>query len=413
MPRPIPHTILSENGSTFYPESIGLSQPGVLVPHQFGVSAEARHLIILQVRDYPRLSTLEMFEPVTDALVEEMQSGRALLLLDLSNEGPAFRKTIFDRLHQILAARGIPRTSTMLLTQNRELGPSYVRTYGPGAMLFGVHDFFVKMTIGQIAATTALRFETGAEVAAYTPGYDAGARDFLCMNATPRWHRILVYRHLVTTGLADRGLVSFHGANPMNPKASAIDLSSLPAQVAPNFGNLLDGIERWMPKQPVRFDTDARAGNELALSLESSAYRGSLYSIVTDSDFFDDGERVERITEKVVKAACLGHPFILVSNPRSVSFMAELGFETFASVIDHDYDREYDNPSRLRQIFREIARQQALIAADRARWIAATRDAAEYNFRHARNGLLTRYERLVETPLLERLSHFIETGIAR
>lgn len=415
MPSPMPVTILSDNGSSFYPFSIGWSQPEVLVPRQSGVT-EGRFLIVVQVRDYVRLSPAtsagDLLAALSEELAEEVRGGRALLVLDLSNEGPAFRKAIFDGLHQILASRSIPRSATLVVTQNRALASGYANTYGPGTLLFGVHDFFVKMLVVQVDETLGPRFETAQEIAGYAPGVDDGARDFLCMNATPRWHRILIYRYLVAQGLAERGLLSFHGANLLNPKAASLDLAALPPAVARHFGHLLDGLDRWMPERPIRFDKDTRTGNDLAQSLEAWAYRASLYSIVTESDFFED-EPVERVTEKVLKAASLGHPFIVVGNPRSVSFMGELGFETFSSVVDHDYDREQDPSARLRLVFREIERQQAIIAADRAGWIAATREAAAFNFRHARNGLRTRYERLVEMPLLERLSHFVRTGIMR
>lgn len=408
----LPCVVIGEGGQTFLTSGLNWSRPN-LIDGLVEAPAEGRYLAVVQVRDYLRLHAShnggDFFADIPSNVIQDCIDQRCLMILDLSNEGPAFNKEIFDSLHQQMAARGIRRSQCVFVNQNGWMERDYKYTYGMGGMQFALYDFFVKLIICTLDEKVGKIMGDTTELDSHETMYDHAAKDFLCLNATPRWNRILMYRYLVKRGYADRGLVSFHGANMINPKAASIDLSQIPSDIPRNFPELLNGLESWMPTTPVRFDNNPKRGNELAQSLEAWAYRASLYSIVTETDFFE--LNIERITEKAVKAAGLGHPFIISGAPRSVSWLAELGFETFSGAIDHSYDREFDPSNRLRAIFLEIDRQQNIIATDRERWIAETRECAAYNFKYARNGLMKRYERLREDPFVMRLQRFLDLGI--
>lgn len=407
----LPCVVIGEGSQSFLSSGLSWSRPN-LIDSFADAPAEGRYLTIVQVRDYLRLHAShnggDFFSDVPPNIVQDCIDRRCLLILDLSNEGPAFNKEIFDSLHQQMAARGIRRDQCVFVNQNSWMEQDYKYTYGMGGLQFALFDFFVKLIICTLDENVGKVMGDTTELDSHQATYEDTAKDFLCLNATPRWNRILMYRYLVRKGYADRGLVSFHGANIINPKAESLDLSQIPSAIPLNFPELLAGIETWMPTTPVRFDDNPKRGNELAQSLEAWAYRGSLYSIVTETDFFESN--IERITEKAVKAAGLGHPFIIAGAPRSVSWLAELGFETFSGTFDHTYDRETDPSKRLRAVFLEIERQQHIVGSERERWIAETRECAAYNFKYARNGLMHRYERLREDPFVTRLIRFMDIG---
>lgn len=407
----LPCVVIGEGSQSFLSSGLNWSRPN-LIDGLVDAPAEGRYLAIVQVRDYLRLHAAhnggDFFRDVPANIVQDCIDRRCLMILDLSNEGPAFNKEIFDSLHQQMAARGIRRYQCVFVNQNSWMEQDYKHTYGMGGLQFGLFDFFVKLIICTLDENVGKIMGDTAELDNHQATYEDTAKDFLCLNATPRWNRILMYRYLVKKGYADRGLVSFHGANIINPKAESLDLSQIPSAIPLNFPELLNGLETWMPTTPVRFDNNPKRGNELAQSLEAWAYRDTLYSIVTETDFFESN--IERITEKAVKAAGLGHPFIIAGAPRSVSWLAELGFETFSGTFDHAYDREADPSKRLRAIFLEIERQQDIVGSRRERWIAETRECAAYNFKYARNGLMHRYERLREDPFVMRLVRFLEIG---
>lgn len=407
----LPCVVIGEGSQSFLSSGLNWSRPN-LIDGLVNAPAEGRYLAIVQVRDYLRLHANhnggDFFRDVPPNIVQDCIDRRCLLILDLSNEGPAFNKEIFDSLHQQMAARGIRRDQCVFVNQNSWMEQDYKYTYGMGGLQFALFDFFVKLIICTLDENVGKIMGDTTELDSHQATYEDTAKDFLCLNATPRWNRILMYRYLVRKGYADRGLVSFHGANIINPKAESLDLSQIPSAIPLNFPELLAGLETWMPTTPVRFDNNPKRGNELAQSLEAWAYRGSLYSIVTETDFFESN--IERITEKAVKAAGLGHPFIIAGAPRSVSWLAELGFETFSGTFDHAYDRETDPSKRLRAVFLEIERQQHIVGSERERWIAETRECAAYNLKYARNGLMHRYERLREDPFVTRLIRFLDIG---
>ena len=118
---------------------------------------------------------------------------------------------------------------------------------------------------------------------------------------------------------------------------------------------------------------------------------------------FTAGE-VDRVTEKIVKAFCLGHPTMVVGNPRALRFMTELGFHDFAPTIDPAYDQDPSPPRRLNAIFAQALALAATIRADPAAWLAKVREAGEANIRLATSGaLLDAYVTRHEHPLIARL----------
>ncbi len=412
---PIPALTISLSTGTFLTLGVQWTDPTAFVDVS-APPADGRYLTIVQVGDYIRLNRaypggmlLSAFDP---QVLADLASGRSVLVLDLSNEGPGFWASLFESVHEQLAEHGIARTSVMMLNQNRLMAEAYRQHFGDGGIVFGYFDVFVKYIAGSIdEGLSSSLFDTGEELRAYVPFSGTPTHDFLCMNATPRWHRILTYRHLTTQPFAQAGLLSFHGANPSNPKIQSLEGLVIPPEIVENFGHLVADIDTWMPQEPIRFDTDTRMGNELVNSLQTGAHLDTLYSVVTETDFFD--APIERVTEKAIKAAGLGHPFILVGAPRSVSWLQELGFETFAQTFDHSYDRQSDHVLRMKAIFREIDRQQMLIGRDRVRWIEEVRESSAFNYAHARNGLLRRFAQIVERPLLHRLERFIAIGELR
>lgn len=407
----IPCLIAGDGTQSFLSTGLSWSRPE-LIEGLTQPPAEGRYLTILQVRDYLRMHAAhnngDIFGDLEPNVVQDCIENKCAIILDLSNEGPAFNKEIFDSLHQQIAARGLSRKNCIFINQNIWVEREYNRTYGSGGLNFELFDFFIKLIICTLDQNIGANMGDTAEVDNHHVDISNASKDFLCLNATPRWNRILMYRYLVKKGHDARGLISFHGANINNPKASSLDLSCIPAAIPHDFSDLLHGLDAWMPETPVRFDSNPNRGNELAQSLEAWAYRDTLYSIVTETDFFETN--IERVTEKALKAAGLGHPFIIAGAPRSVSWLSELGFETFTETIDQGYDRETDPATRLRSIFMEIDRQQIAVATDRQRWIAETRESAVFNFSHARAGLLPRYQRLREDPLIARMRRFLETG---
>ncbi len=372
---------------------------------------EANHILCLPVLDFVRLGfpeangRLGLLDP-GDA--ENLRIGRAALLLDLSNEGPGLHAPTFEALHRNLEGLGIPRERVILVSQNRLLRVAYERLYGEG-LRFWTFDFFPLQAALWLDAEAGPRLfpQHPLDRTGYVPFARAdGPARFLCQNAALRWHRVLLYRWFQLNGLDRDGLISFHGIGQDNPKAGGIDVFHAPPEIARAFGPLLADIGDWIPRRARRIDIDP--GTDLVMTLDTQAYADCDLTVISETDFFEPG--VERITEKTLKAAATGLPFVMVGAPRAVAHIAELGFHTFGSLVDHQYDLIADPAERLPLVFRSIARAWSACKADRAAWHRRAREQAEANVAHARHGLLPRLDRTMLAPLIARMGRFAETG---
>ena len=83
-------------------------------------------------------------------------------------------------------------------------------------------------------------------------------------------------------------------------------------------------------------DGFAETGNALFDKIDVGPYRRSFFSLVTETEA--SGGEVDRATEKLIKAFALGHPTMVVGNPRTLRFATELGFQDFSPVIGNGYE---------------------------------------------------------------------------
>lgn len=377
-----------------------------------GRPGEGRFFVFLPVLDFVRLGfpdddgRLGLLEPED---IAALGAGRAALILDLSNEGPGFHAPTFEGLHRNLARLGIPRETVVLASQNPALRLDYERAYGPG-LRFWTFEFFPLQVALWLDREAGPRLfpDSPLDRDGYAPFRHVAPRPrFLCQNAALRWHRVLLYRWFQLNGLDRDGLISFHGIGADNPKAGGIDVFHAPPTLTAAFGPLLDDIGRWIPRRAQRIDAPPQ-GNDLVLTLDTAAYAAADFTILSETDFFEDG--VERITEKSLKAAAMGLPFVTVGAPRSLARLSELGFCTFEGLVDRQYDLIADPMLRLPAVFRSIEAAWRLCTQDNPTWRRLAHEQALANVAHARGGLLRALDRAMVAPFVARLDRFMGTG---
>jgi hypothetical protein len=374
---------------------------------------EGRYLIILPVRDYGRMHAppeQSLLNALSSDQKEDIRRGKALLILDHSNEGPQFNKIIYDIFHAELSTHGVDRGRVVYVGQNRFMGVDYNECYGPG-IGFWNYDYFPKaMALWFDVKSGPTVFGPNDNVLSnYTPLQSEEAPKFLSFNAAARWHRLLLFRWLQLRGLYESGIISFHGVNALNPKSHEIIVSEPPGGVKEVFPDLIADIDAWMPEKPIHVGPGQSTGNDLIMTVDRTAYDQSVLSILTESDFFEPS--IQRITEKSIKAAAMGVPFIVLGPPNSVAALRELGFCSFSGLIDHSYDLIQDPVARLKKAFDVISSTWERIKANPEAWREAARPEGAFNFSHARLNHLRRFDQLNSYPILARMAHFIEDGL--
>lgn len=365
-----------------------------------------RYACLLSLRNYVCLDAGRAAEfgvthysrALEPAVLDDLRAGRAVLVLDLSNEGPAYHRPFFEPLYDWIAAQGLPPGQVIWLAQNRAMAAAAQASAGPRAETLGFaeFDYFPKWMAWCFA-------NAAPALPAATPG-----RLLLCLNATPRLQRVLTVAALLHAGLVGESLVSFPGMVYAKEGSSAAQVRAFLA-ANPGLAHLREPAERAMALTGLRVDDFSEQGNQLADRIDPAPYARSFFSLVTESELSDG--TILRITEKTVKALAMGHPAVVVGNPGSTGFATALGFRDFDGVIDRAHEAIADPATRFLATMREARRQVGLIRDDPAGWLAATRETRLFNREHAASGaLLACMEATQDQPLVERLCR--QVGLA-
>jgi hypothetical protein len=180
--------------------------------------------------------------------------------------------------------------------------------------------------------------------------------DILCLNATPRFHRLVALLMLAEAGVIDLeapdhapdcqipyvsypGLV-YEKADQRDPVLVDDVARRLAAE---GHEKLLVHLPRLLARAPLRVDASTATGNALAFEIDLRHYRDTKLSIVTETSL---GPAVQRITEKTFKPLALGQPCITIGHPHSLAVARELGYDPFDDCIDNRYDL-FDDPGKL------------------------------------------------------------------
>ena len=271
----LPYIHRGEGDCGYFARACGLggASPLRLVPGN--VAPEGRYLCIVPVRDPWRVDPVlaarrgvaHFAAALEPAVLADLRAGRALLLLDLCNEGVAYFGNLFDALHDFAAARGIAPDRLVWLDQNRVLERQYRRVRGvegPAAIRFAQYDYFVKHAAWSFSPAAPAPVLGGDPAAHAARMFDAAGKDrlLLCLNATPRRHRVVVLAGLLHHGLFDDSLVSFPGLGTGKDGEGAAEgevldyLAGMPA-----LAHLAADCRRAMALRDLRVDGFAETGN--------------------------------------------------------------------------------------------------------------------------------------------------------
>ena len=376
--------------------------------------ARGRYIRMIQVGDYGRLERHSPSGRAVDALdaedIFDLQSGRSILVMDFSNEGPSFSKPIWDSFHGVIEDLGIAKDRIVIVQQNRDMEKDYRLVYGLDGLRFCISDYFVKnvgydfwQQGGNITESSEFK-----DIHYYPARSDEPGPIYLCLNGALRWLRVVTYRYLSLTGNLEKGLVSFHGAGPDNPKANEIDLSASPVGGDSPLAPYIDGVEAWIPRQAIRFDGREEKGNSLANVYIPHAYLSTCFSIVTESDFFGSG--IDRITEKTMKAACMGHPMVILGPAGALKALRKFGFRSFPELFDESYDDIEDPAERFLAAMSTAEAAIADIESDRVGWNRRASSSAIYNYEHGRSSYMDFYKEKIENDFINLMSEHINSG---
>jgi hypothetical protein len=337
----------------------------------------------------------------------DLAAGRCSVVLDMSAEGHPFYRPAFDELHAWCAAIGTSRTRLAIMSQNRTLARSYAEAFRASSSIsFLIYDQFISGMAARLELDgeefrSHFNFE---KPTALSDRSTLETHPFLCLNATPRPIRICVLAALAECGILDRVLWSLLNAASGKQRTGMKDVEPLMRNLG--LEAALPFVNQIMNGEPKFLDAiSVNNSNFLIWNIPLSAYQRTFMSIVTETDF--SGGDLVRITEKLVKSLVMGHPTIVFGNPGSLDLVRDLGFETFAPLIDEHYDSILDPKHRFLAVMEQIVVVDAILKQDQSRrekLVAIGRA----NIEHAFSGNFhRRYMRAVEYPLVRKMLDLI------
>lgn len=377
------------------------------------------YICVVKIWDYWRLSAdrcreagVQHFSDSIEAeLIKDVIDRKAILIFDLSNEGPEFESKFFDEIHQFAHRHSLPLNRIIWLAQNRRIEADYYKHYGQdraNSIAFEYYDFYIKLMAHWFASPDWRHSRIGSdhEYARLLMDPNSKTHIALCLNATSRKHRVLTLSKLRNMGLLGQCLASFGGVD--YPKGHPLETDSLLAEFSTSgaYSYLVDDARAILTGGRIVIDSFEDFGNQLVDKIDASKYINSFFSIVTETDFTDGF--VTRITEKLAKICCLGHPFVNVGNPHSLDFIEGWGFQSFSDVIDQRYDKVADPEARFRLLFQSVAEIHRELQKDPKEWLGRADEISRYNIQHSRGGFLYKYTCNDERVLLESLARRLE-----
>jgi hypothetical protein len=398
---------------SFFAQAIALSPEADLISVLPGNerNAEARYACVIVVKDYfrmhpqVRLADEWHYSLLEPAILEDVRAGRAILVFDLCNEGPAYDEEIFSELYAWIESKHLPAGRCIWLAQNRLAESSAQAHAGERSRLvqFEHYDYFLKI-MAWIFSPFSPQDALGTNAEAYIERlFDARHKDrlLLCLNATPRLPRVLTVAALMHHRLLGQSVVSFPGLQYIKSGASPTEVAAY-LDENPSLDYLRPHVEALAHMAPLTADDFSETGNALVEKVDPKVYERSFFSLVTESDFAD--ARIERVTEKTAKAFCMGHPTLVVGNARAIDCIRGFGFQDWGDVFDRRADAQPDPAARFDAVFEEILRQSARIQANAQGWLDRVREVGAHNIRYAVSGeFLRHYVQRVDRPIVERL----------
>lgn len=325
-------------------------------------------------------------------VIDDLNSARARIIFDFSTESGTQQH--LNQLSEILREKGVSRAGQVIyLAQNRLLSSV--------GMIRVVHfDAFIVSVAHEIE-----KMFSGAQWSGALESSIAAVRSrdklLLCLNATPRAHRLHACAGIVRSGLISDSLVSF----PSFDYAKSVGLSADGELERMSLGRLkshASAARLFVAGLPYVVDEFSEVGNSLVNKIDINPYCRTSVSLVTETGV---SSGVRRITEKSYKAVALGHIPIIYGHERSIDFLRDFGFDVFDGLVSHGYDNVSDPVDRLEFIEKELIMLASKFKSGNEHFFNDYSRRALGNLECAKKSFLDYYVRSIVQPVVGDVFH--------
>ena len=309
------------------------------------------------------------FELLNSKYLEDLQSGRALLLIDQSVEGYQ-TQWLWEWFHKKCESYNINPSAIIYLTGNQQCTKQYESWHT---------EYAIDQPKLKVLASTSLSlyiYQTYQQnhltilfddILDYKKKNLKNISLYDCTNLRPRHQRVLNFLHLTNANLISDGKISI-GDKKDWPKFSIQYLKkhNLPANIVKEA------------TAPLTINHSRMSDSEYHVYITrilNDVYQDTWVSLITESSYFDYEHSVF-ISEKTFKPIACMQPFIIVGSKHTLKYLKQLGYRTFDGFIDESYD-DCDDNDRFAAIIKSLEKIKQI--EDKISWLASMREILEHN----------------------------------
>jgi uncharacterized protein YneF (UPF0154 family) len=208
-------------------------------------------------------------------------------------------------------------------------------------------------------------------------------KKFISFNRRWRLHRPALVGLLELNELLDKGYVSLAKADDGKDWDVFYDEMTWTLRHNSNFVNIFVQNKNRLKNIPeLKLDQADMTVNHAHIFTDSTDiyYENTYFSVVSETNFFKETGQGLFVSEKIFRPILKKHPFILLSRPYTLNMMQNIGYKTFESIINEDYDSEEDDCKRMLMVVDEIKRLCNLSNAELQLFLNEAKHITEYNY---------------------------------
>ncbi len=330
--------------------------------------------------------------------------------LDYSGEGIVLRPSVFHRLMDWCAKYDVEPEKIVYFSQNLE-NPRHFDEWRKTSMVnakmrFGFAHMFLDRTLEAAEKISSEDFKDCVKV-------KQKPYRFLSLNNAPRFHRALLLAQLQKVAplgsMMSLSLSKYSQLNRYNATVitlakgyeKSIDALQREKSFLDNHSNLIENfdIERIAKScnlEPIE--------NPSPFKFDEDLYKQTMVSVVGESEISSGA--VSRFTEKSIKPALFGHPFIIAGNPGVLDLLRRFGLQTFPELFDEEYDDVLDWRVRIEKVLDSISRVSKISDSEFYGIMEDIQDKILFNSNYLRYELRPKYL----SWLIDHISDVLEGG---
>jgi hypothetical protein len=327
---------------------------------------------------FDKHSLTHIIDIVKDDLKIKIKEKKIRILL--SNTHEAFNDYVLSIYKILVFHLGIPESQILLLSEAADIDKEVFNV----SSKLNREPISVEWTrVFELSMQQNIKF---LNINHNTLSFKKYDKKFLNFNRRWRIHRPIFVSLLHSYNILDKGYVSLAKSDD-NTSWNDILGTMLEETDNSEINKIISThINEIKSIKPLYIDIKNLEENQVNLSNSSRNYYNNTYfSVVSETNFYKKYGSSPFLSEKTFKPIAEKHPFILLNRPGSLNKLKEIGYKTFSSVINEDYDNEEDDNKRLKMIVDEVIRLSNLSEKELNKFLHVCKRICNFNYELLKN----------------------------